>query len=441
MPIGVAGGQDAESKKNVKRRNTIMALIPSSELRQCAASHLDETRDFLLDLLRVPSVHGREAEAQRYIGDSFRKIGCKVRQVPIREALCRDPEYSHPDQPVSYAGRPNILVLAGGRGKGRSIILNTHVDVVPAGSWATAFDPTADGDYVVGRGAVDCKGQIAALYLLFRMMKELGVEPRARAAAQIVVEEEIGGNGTLSLIRQGQSADGVVVLEATDLTVCPANRGAIWFRATVQGKPVHMARKTSGVSAIDKSVELIRLLYGYEARLAEESKGQPLFAEYEQPVQVNVGRLTAGDWPSTVPGLAVMEGGVGFLPNKDIGTIKRELLSLAAGGDEWLAAHTTIEFPALHNDSYQIPVAHPLVLGMAESCRRVGIQTRIRGLIASCDARLFNKVGGMPTIVFGAGSIEQAHSNGERVKMGDVALEACALYDFVRDWCGFRDLS
>jgi len=417
-----------------------MACIPSGQLRRCAETHLDETKAFLLDLLRIPSVYGREAEAQRYIRDALRNIGCRVRQVPIREGLRGDPEYSHSDHPVPFRGRPNIMVLAGGRGEGRSVILNTHVDVVPAGSWATAFDATVDGDYVTGRGAVDCKGQIAALYLLFRMMRELGVEPRSRTAVQIVVEEEIGGNGTLSLIRQGHSADGVVVLEATDLTVCPANRGAVWFRATVRGKPVHMARKASGVSAIDKSVELIRLLYEYEAELGQGSGGQPRFAEYEQPVQVNIGRLTGGDWPSTVPGLAVMEGGVGFLPNKDLETIKRELLSIPRRGDDWLAGHTTIEFPALHNDSYQIPVAHPLVLEMVESCKRVGIQTRTRGLIASCDARLFNRVGGMPTVVFGAGPIEQAHSNGERVKLGDLALEACALFDFLRNWCGFRDL-
>jgi acetylornithine deacetylase len=417
-----------------------MAFIPSSKLRQCADAHLDETKAFLLDLLKIPSVYGKEAEAQRYVRDSFRKIGCRVRQVPIEEGLRRDPEYSHTDHPVSSRGRPNIVIDAGGHGEGRSIILNTHVDVVPAGSWAKAFDPTVERDYVIGRGAVDCKGQIAALYLLLHMMKELGVEPRSRVTVQIVVEEEIGGNGSLSLIRQGYSADGVVVLEATDLTVCPANRGAVWFRATVRGKPVHMARKTTGVSAIDKSVELMRLLYEYEAELAQGSRGQPLFAEYEQPVQVNIGRLAAGDWPSTVPGLAVMEGGVGFLPNKDLETVKRELLSLPAKGDEWLAAHTTVEFPALHNDSYQIPIAHPLVQEMVESCKRVGIQTRIRGLIASCDARLFNRVGGMPTIVFGAGPIEQAHSDGERVKVGDLVLEACALFEFLHNWAGFRTL-
>ncbi len=418
-----------------------MPYIPGSKLRRCAESNLEEAKSFLLDLIRIPSVYGKEAKAQRCVRDWFHETGFEVREVPIMEGLQRDPEYSHTERPVRPTGRPNIVVLAGGHGKGgRTLILNTHVDVVPAGSWSAAFHPTTDGKYVTGRGAVDCKGQIAAMYLLLKMMKELGLEPRSRLTLEVVVEEEIGGNGTLSLIRQGYSAGGAVVLEATDLTVCPANRGAVWFRATVRGRPVHMARKSSGVSAIDKAIDLVRLLYIFEGELAEASKDQPLFAEYEQPVQVNVGRLTAGDWPSTVPGLAVLEGGVGFLPNKDLEAVKRELLRIPARGDQWLATHTTIEFPALHNDSYQTPVGHPLVSGMVESCKAVGIPTRIRGLIASCDARLFNKVGGMPTVVFGAGQIEQAHSDGERIRVGDLVLEACALLEFLRRWCGLQNV-
>lgn len=410
-----------------------------SELLDLAEEKKDLVESFLLDLIKLPSVHGNEAEAQDYVMDTFRKLGYNTLEVPIDEEIREDPEYSNSDLSAPYEGRPNIVLSCGEDGKGRSVILNTHNDVVPATSWPDAFDPVVLDGFVIGRGSVDCKGQVAALYLLLLMLKEFRVKLDGKLTCQVVIEEEIGGNGTLSLIRKGYRADGAVVLEGSDLIICPANRGAVWFKATVEGRSIHMARKTDGISAIDKSIELIRLLYDYEKRLSEESQGQPLFSEYDHPVQVNIGRLEAGDWPSTVPGIATLEGGVGFLPNKDLETVKRELLALPSSGDEWLAAHTDIEFPRLHNDAYQIPAEHPLVSNMVDSSRWVGIDTRVHGMIASCDARLFNKVGVMPTIVFGAGDIDQAHSKGERVKMNDLLLETCALFDFVRRWCGVAD--
>ncbi len=416
-----------------------MRMPSRSALRSVALRHQDEICELLMDLIRFRTVQGSEAGAQRYLKRRFDELGFTTKEESVDESIRLDPEYTSSDQPHPYRSRPNLLIFAGGEGEGRTAILNTHVDVVPAGSWPGAFDPRVENGQVVGRGAVDCKGQIAALYLTFVLMKELKIGLDSRLTAQIVIEEETGGNGSLSLIRRGHCADGAVVLEGTDLTVCPANRGAIWFRAQVAGLPVHMARKFEGISAIDKSIELIRLLYRYEARLADGSMGQALFAEYDHPVQVNIGKLSAGDWPSTVPASATMEGGIGFLPNKDLESIKSEVRALPKEGDKWLAANTKIDFPGLHNDAYQIPVDHPLVRELVRSCGRAGLETRARGLIASCDARLFNKVGGMPTVVFGAGDIQEAHSNNEKVALRDLLLEACALLGFLCRWCGTRE--
>jgi acetylornithine deacetylase len=196
-----------------------------------------------------------------------------------------------------------------------------------------------------------------------------------------------------------------------------------------------MAKKYEGVSAIDKSIDLIRLLYEYEGRLTGESSDQPLFSEYDHPVQVNIGRMEAGDWPATVPGMSMLEGGVGFLPNRDLAGVKADLRELMKK-DEWLLKNGKIEFDRLHNDAYQIPKDHPLSQQMVRSAQAAGIETRVRGMIASCDARLFNRVGGMPTIVFGAGDIDQAHSSGESVSLEELALEASALFHMACAWCG-----
>ena len=400
----------------------------------------DAVTDLLARLIRFRSTPGNEGQAQRFLARQFAKLGLEVVEEEVPEEIRSDPEYSHSQVTSPYKGRPNLIVRWGAsRESGRSLIVNTHIDVVPAPAWPDAFHPKVAGGRVIGRGAVDCKGHIASMYLLFMMLNHFGTRLQGELLGQVVVEEEVGGNGTLSLIRKGYLADAAVVLEASEMTVCPANRGAVWFRATVRGRSVHMARKFEGVSAIDKSIQLIRLLYEYEEELTRESQGQELFSEYKHPVQVNIGRMVAGDWPSTVPETAVLEGGVGFLPNRDLESIKKDLRGLPSKGDSWLSQHTEIEFPALHNDSYQIPPDHPLVETLVSSCQAIGLETRVRGLIASCDARLFNKLAEIPTVVFGAGKMEYAHSNSESVKVEDLVLESCTLYELTRRWCGATD--
>ncbi len=413
-----------------------MNVIPSSELREFARENEKEILNFLTDLIKIPSTLGNEEKAQRYVAREIRDLGYEVEFIPIPEEIRRDEEYTDHDRDISYQDRHNLIITHGG-GDGRDVILNTHVDVVPSGSWSSAFTPEFQGGTVIGRGAVDCKGQIASMYTLLLMLREFEIELSGKLSCQIVIEEEIGGNGTLSLIRSGQKADGVIVLEGTDLTVCPANRGAVWFKATVKGHSTHMARKFEGISAIDKAVDLIEILYGYESKLAEESKDQPLFSEYQHPVQVNIGKMEAGDWPATVPETCIMEGGIGFLPNKNLGEIRKEVLELPKN-DQWLEENAKIEFNRLHNDAYKTEPDHPLVRQMVRSARNAKIDTRVRGMIASCDARLFNKVGNMPTIVFGAGDIDQAHSQGERVEVLDIMKCSCSLFDFVCNWCKAR---
>jgi acetylornithine deacetylase len=414
----------------------LMEIPTGSEILEFARGRRQLLQDFLTGLIRIPSIHGKEAEAQSLISAAFADLGLEVEEMPIPESLRTDREYTYPEDEIPYEGRPNLTISFGPGDPGKGLVINTHSDVVPAKGWSEAFDPVvADGE-LVGRGAVDCKGHIGALYLLALMLREHDVRLQRGLELQVVIEEEIGGNGSLSLIRQGHAGDAAIVLEGSDLTVCPANRGAIWFRATVEGKAVHMARKFDGVSALDHAMELIGLLYDYEGRLTEESRGQELFEEYEHPVQVNIGRLEAGDWPATVPAMAVLEGGVGFLPNRNLESIRMDLKELPSKGGPWLASHARIEFPRLHNDAYRIPPDHPLVVGLARSMGRLGREPRVRGMIARCDARLFNKVGGVPTVVFGSGSIDQAHSKGEKVRLEDLELEAGVLFDFVCRWCG-----
>ena len=428
------------------------------KLCQSVEARAPQARDLLLDLIRIPSVTPDEGPAADLIAQRCLQIGLEVEQVPFPADIRQDPDYTFAEQELTYEGRCNVVAHRRGAGGGRcaacgrSIILQSHLDVVPAQAWGQAFAPATDGDLVIGRGASDAKGQVAAIWLALQALADVGARLRGDVQAQFVIEEEVGGNGALALIKQGYRADAALVMECTSLQIHPANRGAIWFRLRVTGKSVHMGRAHEGVNAIEKVAALFPALREYEQRIIAESARQPvarsappqrrrsvaeLFERYERPVQVNLGMMRGGDWPSTVPGEAVLEGGVGFLPNKRMAQIKRELREvIEAAADDWTRAHYELDFPKLHNDAYADDPNHPAVVALADSCRDVGIATEVFGWNVSCDARLYHHRGKMPTIVFGPGQVSDAHAAGERIDFRQVVKAAQAMAVMCARWCG-----
>ena len=398
--------------------------------------NVDETREFLMDMIRFESMPGNERDIIHFCNGKFAQAGCECKLASISDDIKNDPEYSNADMPLFYDGRANLLAYRRGTGGGRSVILQSHVDIVPAGDWQDAFMPKASGDWIYGRGAMDAKGQVAAIWLALKTLQDLNIELKGEVQAQVVVEEEVGGNGALALIRQGYTADAVIVLEGSDLNIHPANRGAIWYRIEIEGMPCHMGRKHDGISAIDLSYKVIQALYEYEKRIIADSANYPGFEKYKNPVQVNVGMLHSGDWPATVAANAVIEGGVGFLPNRTMEQVKRELNEVIGNiDDKWLQEHINIEFPKLHNDSYETDYSHPAVAALMEACQDSNIKSEICGWNVSCDARLYAKVGGMPTIVFGPGSITDAHGKNEKIDVNQITKAAEAIVRFALKWC------
>ena len=134
-----------------------------------------------------------------------------------------------------------------GSGPGRSLLLNGHIDVVPADSparWSSPpFVPRREGPFMFGRGAGDMKCGFAMGALAIRAL--LSVDPEAIAGPLTflaVIEEECSGNGALSAARDGILADAAVLLEPTDLNLLVGGLGVLWCDIEVDG--VSAARRT-----------------------------------------------------------------------------------------------------------------------------------------------------------------------------------------------------
>lgn len=406
------------------------------------SSYIQSRRDWagglLCRLIAFRSASGAERGVQEHLLDVLATAGFAAELAPIPEDIDQDVDYTMVPGRRSYQGRANILVNLPGLGGGRSAIVNSHTDVVPGPD--ELFNPRFENGVVYGRGACDAKGQVATILVALATLKGLGIRLKGDVQAQFVIEEEAGGNGSLSAIIQGHRADAAVVFEPTGLSVCPANRGAVWYKLAVTGRSVHMGRYREGVSAVHEMLGLIPILKEYESFLQHESKGQPLFPDEPSPVVVNVGEIRGGDWPSTVPGECVIEGGIGFLPNRRIERIQEEIHALIESrATPWAAAHYSLDFGRLHNEAFETPIGHPAVTCFHRAAESVLGRREITGWGASCDGRLFFHRGQMPTIVFGPGDLGHAHSLDEQIRMNDILRAADVLVKFLVDWCGVEE--
>lgn len=414
----------------------MLPVLSCESIQQSIAAAAEEARGWLMQMIRFPSTQGHEQDVVAYTYDLLGQLGIPAELRPIPNEIMDDPLYMHNEMECPYDGRHNIVSVLGGRGSGRSLIVQTHLDVVPGDDWG-GYEPRWDGEHVIGRGATDCKGQAVMILLALKALREAGYEPPGRLEIQLVIEEEPGGNGALALIRQGCQADACIVCEASNFNVFPANRGAVWFRARTTGISTHMGRRHEGVNAIEKMMEAIRWMLVYEQELIAASRGNPLFDRYENPVQVCLGMIRAGQWPSKVPDECILEGGVGFLPNKSLDEIRAEFhAAVMRTDDEWLKTHFELSYPKLKKDAYQIDPNHPIVTTMHQAVLDCGRASEVFGWNVSCDAALYAKLAGIPTIVFGPSDIVEAHGANEKIRWQDVLDGAAALALAIQRWCG-----
>ena len=389
----------------------------------------------LMELVAVPSVTGSaaEAEIQHLLAGRLERLGMEVDLWAMDLAeLLADPGF-----PGAEASRDEAWGLVGRTpdgGDGPVLVLQGHVDVVPAGDPAAwegdPFVPRVTGDLVHGRGACDMKAGLAAHLAVLEAVRASGVRLRGRVAAHFVVGEEDGGLGAFGTLRRGHGGDACVIAEPTAGTLITANAGALTFRITVNGKSAHASSREEGVSAIDAYLPLHRALARLEADRNRDP--DPLMAEYPIPYALSVGVLRAGDWASSVPDLLVAEGRLGVRLGEDPASARAEFercVADACAADPWLRAHpVSVTWPGGQFASGRLPAGHPLPDAIRSAHADVvgGPAPRERGAPYGSDLRLYGGAG-IPTVQYGPGDIRVAHSAREHVSVREVVAVARTL--------------
>ncbi|MCX6360104.1 MAG: M20/M25/M40 family metallo-hydrolase [Armatimonadetes bacterium] len=285
----------------------------------------DEFREWLAgvltDLCSVDTAPGSDVAATaRREDEVFRRIEAELATIDhpggrsvrasIRDDISGHPFYSQPyytapegGAPLSaaeaYAGRGNLLFMVDGADRtARGLALNAHIDVV-----RPYIAPSRDGDMIRGRGSCDDKGPLTAILGALRLVaqwrRKTGNEPQANLTAMFVIDEEMGGNGSLSLALDpavGRRYDAILVLECTDGTLHPANRGAVWYR--VEGS-------LPGANLFEAAAFIIGEMER-EGRAIKSESRHPLFAH--RPVQTCHGIIGGwGEHPSRINGRVAFE--------------------------------------------------------------------------------------------------------------------------------------
>ena len=211
------------------------------------SSWLDKNQGLILELarklVRTPSEnmfpygdHGNEEACQRIIQQYLVDLEFDVDSFVCSEVAGFD---NHPLRipGVNYSARPNLVAQYPGTGGGRSLIINAHVDTVRAAESAdgNAFSAEFTNGHLFGRGSLDTKGSLAAALVAVKCLRELDLRLDGDLILQSVVDEEYGAGGTLASCLRGYRADGAIVLEPTQLRVCPRHVGGKQWRLSFSG--------------------------------------------------------------------------------------------------------------------------------------------------------------------------------------------------------------
>lgn len=406
----------------------------------------DDQTKVLADLVKIPSTRFREAPAQDMMARLFKEDGLGIDRWQIKiDDLKHLPGYSPHSQ--DYDDAWNVVgAWRPSSPKGRSLILNGHIDVVPEGPhemWSrNPFEPAVKDGWLYGRGSGDMKaGLILNVYAL-RALRALGFQPAADVYQQSVVEEECTGNGALACLQRGYRADAALIPEPSSGVLTIAQVGVMWFQVKVTGHPVHVYKADAGSNAIESAFRLIQQLRELEKKWNAKKAHDKHFCDHHHPVNFNVGKIAGGDWASSVPAWCTFDMRVGVLPSQNLKECRQEIEDLirhAAANDPFLGNNP----PSVTWEGFQ---AEPFVLKNHEQVRDVlaeahktvfGAALEDKTSTGTADNRFFGLYAGIPALVYGPQS-DDIHGFDERVNLESVRKITQSTALFIAEWCGLE---
>ncbi|MFD1019836.1 peptidase [Thalassobacillus hwangdonensis] len=404
--------------------------------------------DLLQRLVQADSTQGNEAQAQKLVIETLKDMGLEIDVWEVdQEEISKHPYYASSRE--SFEGNPNVVGKWKGTGGGRSLIMNGHIDVVPAGDheqWNhDPYSGNIEDGKMYGRGVTDMKGGNVSMLMAIQALRSLGVQLKGDVIFQSVIEEESGGAGTLAAVLRGYKADAAIIPEPTNMKLFPKQQGSMWFRVHVKGRSAHGGTRYEGVSAIEKSMIVIEHIR-YLEQVRNERVTDPLYESIPIPIPINVGKIEGGDWPSSVADLVCIEGRMGVSPEETMEEAKREMerwMEVLKETDPWFETNPPkLEWFGARWVPGSIDVEHELMNAFVSNFREVMEEEPIvEASPWGTDGGLLTELGETPSLVFGPGVTQMAHFPNEYIELSKVFEVAEIMALAMMDWCGVEESS
>lgn len=357
---------------------------------------------------------GNEASAAKFITSWFESRGIESTLVT-----------------VPYENRPQVAAQVGEGDP--TIVLNGHIDVVPAGDrdhWSYApYEAERVGNDLYGRGSADMKTGVAIGMLTVATLRselETG-DLTGSIVFHAAIGEETAEPGTKTLLEEGYDGDYGVVLEPTGMRTATSEKGLAWYKFTVDGEPSHASRPDQGRNAILQARPLLDAISEYDETVRTRTD------ELVGRAYATVTELAAGTKENVVPENAVITVDRRFLPSESIEEIDGEIEDIAASTAanheieiSWERTRT-YESAAIEADSMLAEVFRDNSAAVAD------VDPEPWGVSASTDVRNFINDAGMEAITWGPGDLSEAHTYDEHIDLTEATTGLRVLEASLRD--------
>ena len=320
-------------------------------------------------------------------------------------------------------GRHNVVATLPGDDRSRTLLFECHMDTASVEIMTIPpFEPHVREGLLYGRGSCDTKAGGAAMVQAMKRLRDAGTTPPVDIVFAGCVDEEHLMRGSQRLAAN-VSPTAAVIAEPTDLAVIRAHKGVLRFRVVVAGTAAHSSKPQLGVNAITKMAALIDRIDG-ELVPQVQASADPLLG----PSTLNIGVIAGGQQVNFVPDTCTIDIDVRMVPGQTAyGVIEalRNCIAEAASDDSLLDA--TVEPPYFSAAAVGTDESEAIVVSAVNACREVTGVVTVEGVPYGTDGSPFGERG-VPTVVLGPGSIDQAHGAVEWVECEQV-VRAVDIYE------------
>ena len=361
------------------------------------------------ELVKIPShkfVENRESEVAEFIYNYCKENGLEVEYQQV-EGL-----------------RRNVIARLKGKGKGKNLIFNGHIDTVPP--YEMEFEPFGadiiDG-YLLGRGCNDMKGAVACMITAMLNIKNKGIQLGGDIILTAAVGEEEKSDGTEFVVKSGITADGAVVGEPANYGYALGHRGLEWLEFRIEGKIAHGGIPELGINAISKAAKLIRKI---EEELMPRLKERQ--NEWMGPSVMNFGFIKGGTQPSSVADSCIIQIDRRYLPEENVESVIKEyqdiIDEIKAEDPEFKAEIIRMENNLMDEFDHAPLIAQPDSY-IAKTVYKVlkeftNKEPNIEKRRGWTDAGVLSTYGKIPTVVTGPGDLKYSHAKNEKIPVVDL---------------------